>query len=123
MFGIAYVDDRRPVRGVDVSDVGEAAVDHDLASPRTVEVGDLADSPGLAHGERIRGRIGGSCAGPAKLRRMNRRCALATLAAARAAETLRIATLTIDSGAACFYAQEEGFFARAGIDAQIQTVS
>jgi ABC-type nitrate/sulfonate/bicarbonate transport system substrate-binding protein len=50
-------------------------------------------------------------------------CALATLAAARAAETLRIATLTIDSGAACFYAQEEGFFARAGIDAQIQTVS
>jgi NitT/TauT family transport system substrate-binding protein len=42
---------------------------------------------------------------------------------ARAAATLRIATLTIDSAAACFYAQDQGFFERAGIDAQIQTIA
>jgi ABC-type nitrate/sulfonate/bicarbonate transport system substrate-binding protein len=42
---------------------------------------------------------------------------------ARASETLRIATLTIDSGAACFYADDQGFFRRAGIEAQIQTLA
>jgi ABC-type nitrate/sulfonate/bicarbonate transport system substrate-binding protein len=51
-------------------------------------------------------------------------CAALTLGArANAAAPLRIATLTIDSGAACFYAQEQGFFARAGIEAQIQTIA
>jgi NitT/TauT family transport system substrate-binding protein len=62
---------------------------------------------------------------------MNRRAALLSAAAAAlgagvpaaAAATLRIATLTIDSGAACFYAAAQGFFARAGIEAQIQTVA
>lgn len=48
---------------------------------------------------------------------------LAAPARASAASTLRIATLTIDSGAACFYAADQGFFARAGIDAQIQTIA
>lgn len=49
--------------------------------------------------------------------------ALAMAGRAAAASTLRIATLTIDSGAACFYAQEQGFFGRTGIDAQIQTIA
>lgn len=49
--------------------------------------------------------------------------AIATARRALAASTVRIATLTIDSGAACFYAQEQGFFARDGIDAQIQTIA
>jgi ABC-type nitrate/sulfonate/bicarbonate transport system substrate-binding protein len=65
--------------------------------------------------------------------RMNRRKALLTAGAApvalaaigraRAAATVRIATLTIDSGSACFYAQDQGFFSRAGIDVQIQTIA
>jgi NitT/TauT family transport system substrate-binding protein len=37
--------------------------------------------------------------------------------------SVRIATLTIDAGAACYYAQEQGFFKRAGIDAQIQAIA
>jgi len=49
--------------------------------------------------------------------------ALTLAGRAGAAATLRIATLTIDSGAACFYAQDQGFFSRAGIDAQIQTIA
>lgn len=49
--------------------------------------------------------------------------ALAVTGRAVAATTLRIATLTIDSGAACFYAQDQGFFGRAGIDAEIQTIA
>lgn len=36
---------------------------------------------------------------------------------------VRMATLTIDAGAACYYAQEEGFFKRAGIDADIQGIT
>src|SRR5476651_779297 len=36
---------------------------------------------------------------------------------------VRVAALTIDASAACYYAQEEGFFKRAGIDAQIQTIA
>lgn len=42
---------------------------------------------------------------------------------AAAATALRIATLTIDSGSACFYAQEQEFFSRAGIEARIQTIA
>jgi len=49
--------------------------------------------------------------------------ALAAIGRARAAATVRIATLTIDSGSACFYAQDQGFFSRAGIDVQIQTIA
>ena len=37
--------------------------------------------------------------------------------------SVRIATLTIDAGASCYYAQEQGFFKRAGIDAQIQAIA
>jgi hypothetical protein len=65
--------------------------------------------------------------------RMNRRKALLTAGAApvalaaigraRVAATVRIATLTIDSGSACFYAQVQGFFSRAGIDVRIQTIA
>jgi NitT/TauT family transport system substrate-binding protein len=36
---------------------------------------------------------------------------------------VRIATLTIDAAAACYYAQDQGFFKRAGIDAQIQSIA
>jgi NitT/TauT family transport system substrate-binding protein len=43
--------------------------------------------------------------------------------AARADVPVRIAALTIDASAACYYAQEQGFFKRAGIDAQIQTIA
>jgi NitT/TauT family transport system substrate-binding protein len=37
--------------------------------------------------------------------------------------SVRVAALTIDASAACYYAQEQGFFKRAGIDAQIQTIA
>jgi NitT/TauT family transport system substrate-binding protein len=43
--------------------------------------------------------------------------------AARADVPVRIAALTIDASAACYYAQEQGFFKRAGIDAQVQTIA
>jgi NitT/TauT family transport system substrate-binding protein len=36
---------------------------------------------------------------------------------------VRIAALTIDASAACYYADEQGFFKRAGIDAQIQSIA
>lgn len=36
---------------------------------------------------------------------------------------MRIAALTIDASAACYYADEQGFFKRAGIDAQIQSIA
>jgi NitT/TauT family transport system substrate-binding protein len=42
----------------------------------------------------------------------------------RAADVpVRIAALTIDASAACYYADEQGFFKRAGIDAQIQSIA
>jgi NitT/TauT family transport system substrate-binding protein len=42
----------------------------------------------------------------------------------RAADlTVRIAALTIDASAACYYAQDQGFFKRAGVDAQIQSIA
>ena len=42
---------------------------------------------------------------------------------AAADASLRVAALTIDASAACYYAQEEGFFKRAGIDADIQGIT
>jgi NitT/TauT family transport system substrate-binding protein len=36
---------------------------------------------------------------------------------------VRIAALTIDASAACYYAQEQGFFKNAGIDADIQGIT
>lgn len=36
---------------------------------------------------------------------------------------VRIAALTIDASAACYYAQEQGFFKNAGIDAEIQGIT
>ena len=46
-----------------------------------------------------------------------------TRRALAAAAPVRVATLTIDAAAACYYAQEEGFFKRAGIDADIQGIT
>jgi NitT/TauT family transport system substrate-binding protein len=37
--------------------------------------------------------------------------------------TLKIATIPIDVGAEVFYAQDQGFFKKAGIDAQIQSIT
>jgi NitT/TauT family transport system substrate-binding protein len=37
--------------------------------------------------------------------------------------TLKIATIPIDVGAEVFYAQDQGFFKKAGLDAQIQSIS
>jgi NitT/TauT family transport system substrate-binding protein len=65
---------------------------------------------------------------------MNRNRAIVTAGAAFGALTfgrravaadasVRIATLTIDAAAACYYAQEQGFFKRAGIDADIQGIT
>ncbi len=49
---------------------------------------------------------------------------LASDASAVAADApVRMATLSIDAGAACYYAQDQGFFKGAGIDAQIQGVA
>jgi NitT/TauT family transport system substrate-binding protein len=45
------------------------------------------------------------------------------LAPARAAETVRFGTLPIDPAMECYYAQDMGFFEKAGIDAQIQAFS
>lgn len=36
---------------------------------------------------------------------------------------VRIAALTIDASAACYYAQEQGFFKNAGLDAEIQGIT
>jgi NitT/TauT family transport system substrate-binding protein len=41
---------------------------------------------------------------------------------AQGSATLRIATLPIESSAEVFYAKDMGFFAKAGIDAQVQTM-
>jgi NitT/TauT family transport system substrate-binding protein len=48
-------------------------------------------------------------------------CAIATPSKAQTA-TIRIATLPIESAAEVFYAKEMGFFAQAGLDADIQTM-
>ena len=37
--------------------------------------------------------------------------------------SVRVAALTIDASAACYYAQEQGFFKSAGIDADIQGIT
>ena len=37
--------------------------------------------------------------------------------------SVRVAALTIDASAACYYAQEQGFFRNVGIDAQIQAIA
>lgn len=43
---------------------------------------------------------------------------------ARAADLpVRVAALTIDASAAVYYAQDQGFFKRAGLDAQVQTIA
>ncbi len=63
---------------------------------------------------------------------MNRRHAFASTAAlgalalghrAAADAPVRIAALTIDASASCYYAQDEGFFKRSAIDAQMQTIA
>lgn len=65
---------------------------------------------------------------------MNRKRAILTTGAALGAAALgaparaanapiRIAALTIDASAACYYAQDQGFFKRAGLDAQVQTIA
>lgn len=44
-------------------------------------------------------------------------------ARSQATTTLKMATIPIDVGAEVFYAQDQGFFKKAGIDAQIQPIS
>jgi len=50
-------------------------------------------------------------------------CTLACGPLAASAETLHIATTPIDVGAQVYYAQDMGFFKKAGLDVDIQTVS
>jgi hypothetical protein len=40
--GIAHVHDRRAVRTANVADIGDAVLDHDLASAGTVEISELS---------------------------------------------------------------------------------
>jgi NitT/TauT family transport system substrate-binding protein len=50
--------------------------------------------------------------------------ALAVAGRPLSAETaVRIAALTIDASASCYYAQDQGFFKRAAIDAQMQSIA
>src|SRR6266568_4464331 len=47
--GIAHIDERRAVRGLHVRDVGDLAVDDDLAAPRAIEISHLLQSVRAGH--------------------------------------------------------------------------
>lgn len=49
-------------------------------------------------------------------------CALGRSVAAQTAATIRIASLRIESAAQLYYAKDMGFFTKAGLDADIQTI-
>ena len=50
-------------------------------------------------------------------------CAAGRRAAAQSAAPIRIATIPIEPGAEVYFAQDMGFFAKAGLDATIQPMA